>query len=297
MHADSSRLHRVRKLFVSGDSTDILFTTLEGLGAELSNRWMAIGNDQGLGKAMRENVARTKALSEAIAYASERLTEVLARQQLIGWMKSVLAYETNPDIFAQASDPKAQSWRLYMGLAIKDFHVAIGSLMDALAPVVIQVKSELKLEDRVKLSGWAYIQQGPKRTYREKLPNDLRDIVDSADRWWIAIKKVRNLLTHRKHHRIIFGNSEDGLLFQVYDQSRFPEIQLPAVLYREGNNVVDFDLYSAFVLAEVLTLFDDLGNAIAPKMHIAANNVSQMYLRVVNKSLAQSIEHLIHVAG
>lgn len=297
MDADSSRSHRARSLFVSRESNDIQLTSLEGLGAELSSRWSGLAADQSLGQAIREKAARAKALCVAIAYASERLTDMLVRLQLVEWMKTVLAYETDPDVFAQAQDPKAASWRMYMGLAVKDFHIDIASLMDALAVVVIHAGPQLKREDGDWLPGWRSIRLGSDGPYRKQLGDDLRGIVDSTERWWPGVKNVRDLLTHRKHHRIIFGNSEDGLLFQVYDRSRSPEIVLPAVLYREGRNVVDFDLYSAFVVVEVLTLIDDLGNAIASRMDIAPSAVRQMYLRVVAKPLAQSIDRLIHVVG
>ena len=294
---DSSRLHRARELFMPSDSTDIFVNSLEGVGVELGNRARAIGKTQGLSTAMREYVARASTLSAAISYASDRMTEVMIRHQEIGWMRTALAYETQPDVFAQVSDPKAVSWRMFMGLAIKDFHIDISSLMDALAPVVIQTKSKLESKDMGRLPGWAEIESSSKSIYRKQLADDLLGVVDSTDRWWPVVKEVRNLVTHRKHNRIIFGNSEDGLLFQVYDRSRKPKILLPQVLYQKGYNVVDFDLYSAFVIAEVVTLFDDLGTAIAPKMQVSQKGIARMSLQVVEKSVAQSIERLIQLAG
>jgi len=295
MHFDSSQLYRAKKLFALGNTTDILFTSFEGLGAELGTRWRATDQAQKLSKSMREYVIRIKELSEAIGYASDRFTDLLIRQQEIAWKKEALAYETKSDVFSQASDPKALVWQMYMGLAIKDFHVDVGSLMDALAPVVIQVESKLKSKDKRNLPGWADIQQGTNRSYRQQIPDDLRKVVDSTDRWWPSVKKVRHLLTHRKHDRIIFGNSEDGFLFQIYDPSRRPAVVLPQVLYRKGKNVVDFDLYSGFVLVELVTLLDDLGNIIAPKLGIHINGISKMYQREVSKSIADSIERLIQM--
>ena len=111
------------------------------------------------------------------------------------------------------------------------------------------------------------------------------------------MKEVRDLVTHREHDRIIFGNSEDGLLFQIYDGRRSPTMLLPQVLYPKGHNVVDFDLYSAFVIAEMVMLFDDLGTTIAPKMQIPQESIARMSLRLVEKSVAQSIERLIQLVG
>ena len=295
IHLDLSRLHRARKLFAPNDSTDILVTSLEGLGVELGNRAMAIGKTQGLSTAMTEFVTRAGTLSAAINYASHRLTEVMIRHRQIGWMRAMLAYETKTDVFEQVSDPKAVSWRLFMGIAVKDFHIDISSLMDALALVLIQTGSKPVSMDKDRLPGWSDVRN--KKSYRQQLAHDLLVIIDSTNRWWPAVKEVRDLVTHREHDRIIFGNSEDGLLFQIYDGRRSPTMLLPQVLYPKGHNVVDFDLYSAFVIAEMVMLFDDLGTAIAPKMQIPQKGIARMSLRLVEKSVAQSIERLIQLVG
>jgi len=295
IHIDSSHLNRALSLFKTDNpTTDILTTSLEGLGAELSNRCMAIGQGRNPREEMREYVMSTQTLSESISYASRRLGDVLIRHEEINWMREILAYKLNSN-FNQVSDPKAIAWRQFMGLAVKDFHLDIGSLMDALAPVIIQTKSKLKSKDAERPPGWATIRKDKdtKSTYRQQLSGDLCRIVDSTDCWWLAIKKVRDILAHREHDRIIFENPEYGLLFQVYDKSRSPGILPPTALYRNGQSVVDFDLYSAFVIAEVLALFDDLGNVIADEIQISRSHIAQMSLQAVDKSVAQSIEHLI----
>jgi hypothetical protein len=271
----------------------MLFTALEGLGVELGVRWRAADHGGNLSQSLSQYVERIRVLSGAISYTSNRFTDILFRQQEIDWKKEVLAYVPKSDVFDQASDPKASSWRMFMGLSIKDFHVDIVSLMDALAPVLIQTESKLKPKDVNRLPGWATIQRGTKCSYRKELSHDLCKIIDGTDRWWPSVKEVRNLLTHRKHDRIIFGNSEDGLLFQIYDQTMRPSIELPSVLYRKEKYVVDFDFYSAFIFAELIILFDEIGNAIASKLGITRNNLAQMCQREVVKSVAKSIERLI----
>ncbi|MFC1978213.1 hypothetical protein ACFLWS_08165 [Chloroflexota bacterium] len=64
-----------------------------------------------------------------------------------------------------------------------------------------------------------------------------------------------------------------------------------------SSNVVDFDLYSAFAIAEMVTLFDDLGIAVVSKMHASQEGIALMSLRPVEKSVAQSIERLIQLAS
>ena len=212
-------------------------------------------------------------------------------------MRQALDYKAESDIIAQASDLKAASWRMFLGLAIKDFHLDVSSLMDSLAPVIIQVNGQLKSADKVRLPGWEAITSGSRtrRNYRKQLSTDIANIVDKTESWWSGIKEVRDLVAHRKHDRIVFGDPEDGLLFQIYDQVTGPKIFIPQVLFQTGLHVVDFDLYFAFVITEVITLLDDLGVAIAPVMQIPQASCAQMSLRMVDKSVAQSIERLIQL--
>ncbi|MFC1921224.1 hypothetical protein ACFLYQ_05820 [Chloroflexota bacterium] len=294
---DLSCLSRARELFIPGDSNDTLIISLEELGAELSNRVGAFNNAPQLLSSMRKYLIHSSKLVEAITYASDRLTDILVRHQQIIWMRQALDYKAESDIIAQVSDSKAASWRMFLGLAIKDFHQDVSSLMDSLAPVIIQANGQLKSVDKVRLPGWEAITSRSRngRNYRKQLSTNIAKIVDKAESWWAGIREVRHLVTHRKHDMIVFGNPEDGLLFQIYDQARSPKILLPQVLYHKGYNVVDFDLYSAFVIAEVVMLLDDLGVAIAPMMQIPRTSYAQMSLRMVDKSLALSIERLIQL--
>ncbi|MFC2072616.1 hypothetical protein ACFLUU_07970 [Chloroflexota bacterium] len=295
-----SRLRRASRLFKSNGRTDVLVTNLEGLGAELSNRAMAIGNAPGLAANIQEYGDRAKKLSSAVNYASDRLGEVLARLRLINWLTDALSYQTPEDLIAQVSDPKVVAWRTYMGLAVKDFHTDLGSLMDALAPVVTQTERGLGAKQQKRPPGWSDLSGDESNArsskYRALVPQALLDIVDETKRWWPPIKSVRDIMTHREHDRIVFGNSEDGLLFQIYDRSRTPKIVLPQVLYSKGYNVVDFGLYSAFIVAEFLTLFDDIGNAIAKQWQISRDMAAQMSIRIVEKPVRGSIRRLIKLA-
>ncbi|MFC1943089.1 hypothetical protein ACFLWO_00705 [Chloroflexota bacterium] len=292
---DLSHLSRIEKLFIPGNSTDTLVISLEGLGAELSNRVGAFKNAPNSITSLSAYLTRASKLAEAISYTSDRLTDVLARHRQIRWMRHSLDYSAVSDAFAQAEDPTAAAWRIFLGLAIKDFHLDISSLMDSLAPVIIQVNGELKPGDTAHLPGWKDIKN--KGKYRKQISSDMADIVDKSERWWASIKEVRNLVAHRKHDRIVYGNPEDGLLFQIYDQVTEPKIKIPYVLHQPGSHVIDFDLYSAWVTAEVIILLDDLGTAIGPTIPIPQAIFAQMNLRWVEKSVAQSIDGLIQLAN
>lgn len=292
MRLDPSRVRRALSLFGSSEGDFILCTTLEGLGVELGNMSASLGSVPELNKAMTEKKEKLKSLSGSISYVSRRFTDLLMRLQEIEWKKEALAYDPTRDGFDLITDPTANHWRMFMALATKDFHVDVGSFMDALAPVVIQAAGVLKDKDRTKLPGWADIQCGTQRSYRATLPPNLLTVVDDADGWWPAIKKVRNLLTHQDHEKIIFGHPSDGLLFQVYDRSMSAKIALPAITYRTQGHVVDFGLYSALVLSELIFLLDDLGRVLGPMVGVNPERSATMCLREIPEAVYRSIERL-----
>jgi len=293
MRLDPSRVRRALSLFGSSEHNDILCTTLEGLGAELGNMAASICSVPGLNQSIKEKMEQAKSLSGSISYVSRRFTDLLMRLQEIEWKKEALAYEPTRDGFDLITDPTANHWRMFMALAIKDFHADIGSLMDALAPVVIQAAGELKDKDRTKLPGWADIQCGTQRSYRATLPSNLLSVVDNADGWWPAVKKVRNLLTHQDHEKIIFGHPSDGILFQVFDRKMAAKITLPAITYRKQGHVVDFGLYSALVLSELISLLDDLGRVLGPMVGVNPDRAATMCLRGIPEAVYRSIERLL----
>ncbi len=292
MRLDPARVRRALSLLGSSGHNCILRTTLEGLGIELGNMAASIGSVPGLNKAIAEKIEKTKSLSDSIYYVSRRFTELIMRLQEIEWKKETLTYDTKRDGFDIIEDPTARHWRIFMALAIKDFHVDIGSLMDALAPVVIQAAGELKTKDRKKLPGWADIQCGTQRSYRATLPTNLLSVVDDADGWWNAVKKVRNLFTHQDHEKIIFGHPSDGILFQVYDREMAAKIVLPSITYQAQARVVDFGLYSALVLSELVTLLDDLGRIVGPMVGIDTDRAATMFLREIPIAVYRSVGQL-----
>jgi len=292
MRLDPSRVRRALSLFGSSERDCVLCTTLEGLGVELDLRSASIGRVPGVGRVVSRQMQQAKALSDSISYVSRRFTDLLMRLREIDWKKDTLAYDPAREAFDVVSDPTANNYRLFMALAIKDFHVDVGSFMDALSPVVIQAIGDIKDKDRTKLPGWADIQSGTNRSYRSRLPSNLLIIIDDADQWWPAVKKVRDLLTHRDHEKIIYGHPSEGLLFQVYDRSMSPKIALPAITFRTQGRVVDFSLYSALVLSELITLLDDIGRVLGPMVGVNPERAATMCLRGIPEAIYRSIERL-----
>ena len=194
----------------------------------------------------------TQLLRATFAIGS-RIGDLLTRLHMIEWMRLQ---------FAEIDDPQSRGWSRFASLAIKDFHVDAVSLLDAVALVVIRA-SCVVVEDSPTgwLPGWPHLVGRP---YAAKLPQNVRDLVVALDEAWADhVREIRNLITHREHERVVFHGAGVGTYFQIYEGGSAPQILDPRLLDPKAHNVVNFALYSAFVLGELLVFFEDLGLALA----------------------------------
>ncbi|HIM92149.1 MAG TPA: hypothetical protein EYM52_15715 [Dehalococcoidia bacterium] len=77
-----------------------------------------------------------------------KLLDIYARFAMVDWMNrelSVLPYGEN------------DQYRIYMDLAVKDFHVDVFSLLDSQASAVALASRGLYSENNQRLSGWSAI--------------------------------------------------------------------------------------------------------------------------------------------
>ena len=177
-------------------------------------------------------------------------------------------------ILSSAKEDEQRLWGIYAGLAIKDFHFDLSSFMDSLAPVIIQVQGTLRPKDRKQLPGFPDVQSSTQRSYRNGIPNDLLDIIDRTDTWWPSVKTARDILAHREHLKIVFGAPTQGVLFQIYKKQQQAVLIDPALLWPGGRDVVDFDLYFAFVISEVLVLLEELSERITVHLHFSKESLT-----------------------
>jgi hypothetical protein len=189
-------------------------------------------------------------LHRATTGLQPRTSDLLTRLQMIEWMRLQ---------FASLGDPDSRHWSRFASLAIKDFHVDVGSLLDVVAPVVI--RSTCLRMPKGYPPGWAYL-VGKKCL--QELPQNVRDLLVALDGAWAHhVREIRNLVTHGDHLRIVFHGAPVGTFFQVYDDEHAPQLLDPKLLDPLATNVVNFSLYSAFVLGELLVFFEDLGSVLA----------------------------------
>lgn len=206
------------------------------------------------------NLAAQGQLARLFSYASLRLTDVFIRRGLVEFVRSQ---------FASVFGEDAAGWYSFGALCIKDFHTDLGSLMDAVAPVILQACDCFDAQGEVRFPGFADIQRGTKRTFRSSLPTRVLETIDATEAWWPDVKLIRDTLTHREHHKIAFGGPAAGVLFQVYAPALSPKVVHPAFLWPTGQNVADFRRYSAYVLAEVLVFLEELGVALAEHLRLS----------------------------
>ena len=284
MIPDSETILRTRELIkLDGfEGKDCITLSFQSLGAELSIR--AHVERQFRKTKKRESQTTTiEMISPAFVYASQRLLELFQRMGQIEFQRKS---------FSLLEGEEANFWHIYAGLSIKDFHVDVASLMDSLAPVLIQVKGQLKRKDKKKLPGWADIQSGAKRSFRDSIPDDLIENIDTTERWWPGVKNIRHILTHRDHMKLIFGSPKEGILFQIYEGKYDPKILHSAFLWPSGSNVVDFSLYSSFILAEIMCLLEQFGTSISAHLNISQEEIPGSTFFGNFRSLAESLDRL-----
>jgi hypothetical protein len=259
---DFETLRLARRLFRETDSSHYVLTN------GLENLYATIMAGEHL-KAHRptEDLDRLKHVYNAIECSSPRLTDLLARLTLIDWFWAKWAHADSRDPFV---------WDFHAALLIKDFHVDATAVMDSLALVMLSVTKDINRS--AVLPSFAML-SSERHPYRKVLASEFCVLVDGAQRWWPHINLIRNILVHRDHKRMVFGNPCDGKYFQVLNSSKEPmvvqpEFQITPLLefddafkftaFSEDSEkkVVDFEKYSAFVIAEILALSDVLGLAI-----------------------------------
>jgi hypothetical protein len=245
-------------------NSDILISSFECLGVTVQQKSSVIKP-----KSDKTKTDKYSLLASLFHYSSFRLTEVIKRLEFIHWTQNQL--ETNKE-----SD--LNKWSMFAALLIKDFHIDISSLLDSLSPVIIEAVLGLKKKDQKKYPGFADISKDTSRTYRSKLPKEFVGIIDSCDSWWPYVKKTRDILAHRDHLKVVFGKPSDGILFQVYSTDlRIALLADPSIMWSQGKNVVNFVLYSAHIISEIILFLEQLGAALTIQLGHSSSQLTKCY--------------------
>jgi hypothetical protein len=249
---DAPRVAQALQMFGDGmlGAPHSFQTTFESLGNELHIRHLVTATSKSPGSINAQ-------LARLFSYVSFRLTELFFRLEQLNWMQRQFLTITGDD---------AAQWHNFAALCIKDFHIDVSAVMDAVAPAILQTGKAYDAAGEHQLPGFADIQRsGSPRAvnFRKQLGQEVIDKIDSAELWWPPIKRIRQDLAHREHTKIVFGSAKDGVLFQLYGPAYKPIVVHPKLLWSQGNNVADFRMYSAAVVAELLVFLDEMGKTLA----------------------------------
>lgn len=224
------------------------------------------------------------ALKKASGYSLSRFREVVARRKYLEWLRGT---------FANLSGDERYYWKHFAGLAIKDFHADVASLMDAVTPMIIVIDGELEAKHKKKPPSFGSLRKISGSAYHKNLQLSLKKAVDATEEWWPHVKETRDILIHRKHSRLVFSGPQDGFFFQLSndgEESDVPIVTDPVLLKREYTNVADFELYSAWVIAEVIYFLDELGRLIAKRPKLVVEKLEKLYGEVTRQQVPVLVE-------
>ena len=162
---DPSRIQKARGFLHLGtkDGYGLVIESFTNLNAELQVE--AIKSTDHGGKTGAPS--RYALIAASTHFVTGKLLDIFGRLEMVDWMNrelSILPYGEN------------DQYRIYMGLAVKDFHADVFSLLDSLASAVALASRGLYSENNQRLPGWSAIQLRKSDTqeiHRQNLAEDL----------------------------------------------------------------------------------------------------------------------------
>lgn len=207
-------------------------------------------------EAIRDESNRDLAtLNRMLNNAHSRFTDILTRLRLVEHLKQDLYCDDNT---------MSGEWFGFGALCVKDFHIDVGSLMDALAAVIVTADVGFSGNKNDWMPSFSSIQNNQKnKANRSKLTERAKEVIDSSEIWWSLPKTIRDTVVHRAHLRMAFDSHDHGIFIQIYTGPGRTMIQ-DAFFQKEGNeNVIDFRRYCAYVFTRILCFVDDVGEFVS----------------------------------
>ena len=235
-------IKRAKELFfdIAIKENKLYTTKYEELGSQITMKSLREG----------DNSHETLINRRFFNYSTIRLQQLFTRLSFIRWSKIE---------FLKKKGDEKHVWSIFAPLLIKDFHIDLSSFFDALAPVIIQVTRGLTKGQKQHLPGfYSFFKRN-----RKRIPQPILDAMDSTKRWWLPIKYVRDILVHREHINLVFGSPDDGILFQILGIDQKPLILDDCIMWLPNKDIIDFERYSVFILAELFIFLEELGNNLA----------------------------------
>lgn len=225
----------------------VLDLRFEGLWGELGrvSSMDAANMPYGIDPGHARSLARTG------AYVSGRLHDAVVRWFLVRRLHRELS---------NASEGSTWMRRAFADLSVKDAHTDIGSLMDAVAFFLVRLDGDDEVDSLNWKPGFGQLRVqdgGRSSSWRKKLSPVSRQVVDEAESWFCFVRKIRDLLVHKPHFRVIFGAPFEVLAFQISSREDGPLITAEPLLLRPaGGPIVDFGRYVVWMLGELVYFID-----------------------------------------
>jgi len=104
--------------------------------------------------------------------------------------------------------------------------------------------------------------------YNKQRVDNILSVICSAGNQWLEFLNIRNILTHKGHSKPGSQSPKLGIWVKLYKKRDKPLIHNPRfipAIFRERQasnieNLVDFWLYAAFIIVELLVFLNELGS-------------------------------------
>lgn len=207
---------------------------------------------------------RLTSIYEEHRHAEQDLRSLVTILFKLEWIRSRLG-----------TDDRSQFlWYQFAPADIDHFHVQLRSIFDHAKDIIKQAADkprQVRADSFTGLQNW--LKKNPGN--RVRLGEVLSSLVESAD-WFPRIQQLRNFIIHSGGFTLVFFDLKEGIHFQCYGKSLQPFIRNQSVMYNE--NVVDFQLYSAFFLCKLILFLEGLAKAVRSRFNIAKRgSESKMY--------------------
>lgn len=185
-----------------------------------------------------------RAFAVAPAYLGsigDDLWNIATAAERLDWMRQEA--ETNAHLRSR--------WSYYAALDIQTIQVELRSILDYAARVVglLSGKPGQVPDSFRKLLEW--VDSQPSR-----MDPDLRGLLLAQRDWFAEVRLVRDSLIHFGGRMIVFGEPEEGILFQVYGRGFSGMVSGSALMW--NSNVAHFDRYAGLATARILCFLEDL---------------------------------------
>lgn len=148
------------------------------------------------------------------------------------------------------------TWCIYASLDIEQTLVQARSIMDHVAKL-LQYTSPKKEQTP---ESFHKLRQSIAR-HSPRLPAGVGELIASAN-WFDSVRAIRDSLVHQGANPLVFGEPNDGVLFQVHGTGTVRYVDIDQCMYNQ--NVARFERYVALLFSNTLVFLDQLGMLLEP---------------------------------